>query len=76
MELGIVAGKAALERAGVTPEQIDEVVTGNVYKAGLKGNPARQIQLALGIPVEAGAVTVEQQCASGMRALEIGRAHV
>lgn len=72
VELGIVAGKAALERAGVTPEQIDEVVTGNVYKAGLKGNPARQIQLALGIPVEAGAVTVEQQCASGMRALEIG----
>lgn len=72
VELGIIAGKAALERANVTPEQVDEVVTGTVYKTGLKGNPARQIQLALEIPVTAGAATIEQQCASGMRALEIG----
>ena len=72
VELGIIAGKAALERANIAPDQIDEVVTGTVYKTGLKGNPARQIQLALEIPVAAGAATIEQQCASGMRALEIG----
>lgn len=72
VELGIIVGKAALERANIAPDQIDEVVTGTVYKTGLKGNPARQIQLALEIPVAAGAATIEQQCASGMRALEIG----
>ena len=72
VELGVIAAREALSRSGVAPEQIDEVVTGNVYKAGLKGNPARQIQLALDIPVTAGAATIEQQCASGMRALEIG----
>ena len=72
VELGITAGREALKRAGVTPEQVDEVVAGTVYKAGQKGNPARQIQVGLGIPVTSGACTVEQLCASGMRALEIG----
>lgn len=71
VELGVIASREALRRAGVAAEQVDEVVAGNVYKAGLKGNPARQVQLALGVPVSSGAVTVEQQCASGMRALEI-----
>lgn len=71
VELGTIAAKGAMERAGISPDQIDEVVTGMVYKAGAKGNPARQIQLALDIPVTAGALTVDQQCASGMRALEI-----
>lgn len=71
VELGTIAAKGAMERAGVSPEQIEDVVTGMVYKAGAKGNPARQVQIALGIPVEAGALTVDQQCASGMRALEI-----
>ena len=70
-ELGTIAAKEALKRAGITPEQVEDVVAGMVYKAGAKGNPARQIQLAAGIPVEAGAATVDQQCASGMRALEI-----
>lgn len=69
--LGTIAGGAALARAGVKPEQIDDLVTGCVYKSGLGANPARQIQIRLGIPVEAGAVTIEQQCSSSMRALEI-----
>lgn len=69
--LGTIAGGAALDRAGVKPEQIDDLVTGCVYKSGLGANPARQIQIRLGIPVEAGAVTIEQQCSSSMRALEI-----
>ncbi|MEW5897665.1 MAG: thiolase family protein [Bacillota bacterium] len=71
VELGVAAARAALERAGVAPGQVEDVVAGMVYKAGVKGNPARQVQLACGIPVEAAAATVEQQCASGMRAVEI-----
>ena len=71
VELGTVAVKAALEQSGVRPEQVEDVVAGMVYKAGVKGNPARQIQLNAGIPVTAGAMTIEQQCASAMRALEV-----
>lgn len=71
VELGTVAVKAALDRAGVEPSIVEDVVGGMVYKAGVKGNPARQVQLAVGIPVEAASVTVDQQCASAMRALEI-----
>lgn len=71
VELGVIAVNAAVERAGIKPEQVQDVVAGMVYKAGVKGNPARQVQLEVGIPLQAGAVTVDQQCASGMRAFEI-----
>lgn len=71
VELGVIAGKAAMERAGIKAEQVEDVSVGMVYKAGAKGNPARQIQLALNIPVEAAAACIDQQCASAMRALEI-----
>ncbi len=71
VELGIIAGRESVKRSNVKPEDIEEVTVGMVYKAGAKGNPARQIQLALEIPVSAGAATIDQQCASGMRALEI-----
>ena len=71
VELGTVAVNAALVQSGVRPEQVEDVVGGMVYKAGVKGNPARQVQLNVGIPVTAGAMTIEQQCASAMRALEV-----
>lgn len=71
IELGVVAVNAALDRAGIKPEQVDEVLAGMVYKHGLKGNPGRQVQLGAGIPPEAPASTVDQQCASGMRAFEM-----
>ena len=71
VDLGTIAVKAALEQSGVKPEQVEDVVGGMVYKAGVKGNPARQVQLNAGIPVTAGAVTVEQQCSSAMRAMEV-----
>lgn len=71
VELGKVAVQGALDRAGISPEHVQDVVGGMVYKAGAKGNPARQVQLGLGIPVEAAATTVDQQCASAMRAFEI-----
>lgn len=71
VELGTIAAKEAIKRAGIKPELIEDVTAGMVYKAGAKGNPARQISIAAGIPVTAGASTVDQQCASGMRAFEI-----
>ncbi len=71
VELGLIAVEAALKRSGVSSSQIEEVVCGAVYKAGLKGNPARQIQLKLGCPASGTASTVDQQCASAMRAYEL-----
>ena len=71
VQLATAAAGAALERAGLKPAAVDEVVCGMVYRAGTKGNPARQIQLALGCPESGTASTVDQQCASGMRAFEL-----
>jgi len=71
VELGIIAVKGALAKAGVHANLVEDVVGGMVYKAGAKGNPARQVQIGVGIPIEAAATTVDQQCASSMRALEI-----
>ena len=71
VELGKLVGEEAIRRSGIDRNEIDEVITGMVYKTGCKANPARQIGIGLGIPDKAGALTVEQQCASGMRAIEI-----
>ncbi|MDI6602446.1 MAG: thiolase family protein [Thermoanaerobacteraceae bacterium] len=71
VDLGVIAANAAIERAGINKEDIDEVFTGMVYKEGVRGNPARQIQLKCGIPEKGAAVTVDQQCASSMRAVEL-----
>jgi len=71
VDLGIVAVNGALERAHIEPDQVEDIIAGMVYKSGVKGNPARQIQLKVGIPVQVGAVTIDQQCASSMRAFEI-----
>ncbi|MCX5901768.1 MAG: thiolase family protein [Proteobacteria bacterium] len=71
-ELGRIVGAEAMQRAGIKPDQVDELVCGNVIQAGVGGNISRQIQAALGIPWSAPACTVNQLCASSMRALEIG----
>jgi acetyl-CoA acetyltransferases len=71
VELGMTAARAAMEQAGVTPDQVQEVGCGMIYKEGQKGNPARQIQVAMGMPVDGWAYTVDQQCASGMKAFEL-----
>lgn len=70
VELGTIAAKAAIERAGISPEIVDEYSAGMLYKQGWKGNPARQIQLACGSKASGYAYTVDQQCASGMKAFE------
>jgi acetyl-CoA C-acetyltransferase len=71
-ELGKVAIKAALDRAGVQPGDINEVILGQVLTAGQGQNPARQASIAAGIPVDAPAWGVNQVCGSGLRAVAIG----
>lgn len=71
VDLGKVAAQECLKRAGISADQVEDVTAGMVYQAGVKGNPARQVQLGIGIPETAPAVTVEQQCGSAMRAFEI-----
>jgi acetyl-CoA C-acetyltransferase len=66
--LGAVAIHAALERAGLPGEAVDEAVMGCVLPAGLGQAPARQAALAAGLPVEVGATTVNKMCGSGMKA--------
>ncbi|MEN6391401.1 MAG: thiolase family protein [Syntrophomonas sp.] len=70
-DLGTIALKAAIDKAGIKPDQIEEVAAGHVYQAGCKGNPGRQVTLGAGCPVETVSLTVNQQCASSMRATEI-----
>ena len=71
-ELGAVAIKAALERAGVKPEEVDEVIMGQVLQAGAGQGPARQAAVAAGIPVESPAWSLNQLCGSGLRAVALG----
>ncbi|PAJ88907.1 acetyl-CoA C-acetyltransferase [Burkholderia ubonensis] len=67
-ELGAVAIRAALERAGVPADQVDEIVFGCVLPAGQGQAPARQAALKAGLPLAAGATTVNKMCGSGMKA--------
>jgi len=71
-ELGRIVGQEAIRRIGITPDNVDEIVCGNVIQAGVGGNISRQIQGAIGIPWQSPACTVNQLCTSSMRALEIG----
>jgi acetyl-CoA C-acetyltransferase len=67
--LGAVAIKAALERAGVKPEQVDEVIMGCVLTAGIGQAPARQAMIYAGIPRVAGAMTINKVCGSGLKSV-------
>ena len=69
VELGTAVIKAALERSGVSPDEVSEVVFGQVLTAGAGQNPARQSAIAAGIPAERTAVTVNQVCGSGLRTM-------
>ena len=68
-QLGGIAIRAAVERAGVPGDAVDEVLMGNCLMAGQGQAPARQAALAAGLPISAGAVTLSKMCGSGMRAL-------
>ena len=71
-ELGRVAISAALTRAGVAPEEVSEVILGQVLTAAAGQNPARQAAIGAGIPVEKTAIGLNQLCGSGLRAVAAG----
>ncbi len=71
-QLGSVAIKAALERAGIEATRVSEVILGQILTAGEGQNPARQASIAAGIPVESPAWAVNQLCGSGLRAVALG----
>lgn len=71
VELGVIAAKAAMERAKIQPEQVDEVVVGNVLPAGLGQNVARQVTLGAGVPNTVPAMSLNKVCGSGLRAVSL-----
>jgi acetyl-CoA C-acetyltransferase len=72
VELAVPVIKNVMENTGLEESQVDEVILGNVFKAGGKGNPARQATIHANLSVETPAMTIDKQCASGLRAITIG----
>ena len=70
-DIGVTAAKAAMERAGVRPEQVEESIFGNARQAGGGPNVARQISVRSSVPQEVPAFTVNKACASGMKAIAL-----
>lgn len=70
-QLGAIAIKEAIERAGIKPEQVDEVVMGCVLQGGLGQNVSRQMALDAGLPVEVPTFTINKVCGSGLRAVAL-----
>jgi acetyl-CoA C-acetyltransferase len=70
-DMGAVAAKAAIERAGIQPEQVEETIFGNARQAGGGPNPARQISIRSGVPQEVPAFTVNKACASGLKSIAL-----
>src|SRR5579872_4289357 len=68
-ELGAVAARAAIKRAGVTPADIDEIVIGHARQAGAGPNPGRQVGRRAGVPDASPAQTINKACASGLQAI-------
>jgi acetyl-CoA C-acetyltransferase len=71
-QLGAIAIKAALERSGILPEQVQEVFMGNVVSAGIGQAPAQQASIFAGLPTSIPCTTVNKVCASGMKAIMLG----
>lgn len=71
VDLGALVIKEAVNRAGIKPEMVEEVIMGNVLQAGLGQNPARQATVKAGLPVEVPAMTINKVCGSGLRAVSL-----
>ncbi len=69
IDLGVIAARAAIERAGIDPQLVNEVIYGNVVQAGNGQNPARQVALRAGIPDAVSALTINKVCGSGLKAV-------
>ena len=70
-DMGVVAAKAAIERAGIEPARVEETIFGNARQAGGGPNPARQISIRSGVPQEVPAYTVNKACASGLKSIAL-----
>ena len=70
-DMGVVAAKAAIERAGIRADQVDETIFGNARQAGGGPNPSRQISIRSGVPQEVPAFTVNKACASGLKSIAL-----
>ena len=75
-ELGAVAIRAAVERAGIAPERVDETIMGEVLQAGVGQAPARQASMKAGLPEGVGATTINKVCGSGLKAVMMGSAAI
>jgi acetyl-CoA C-acetyltransferase len=75
-ELGAIAVREAIKRAGIQPAQVDEVILGNVLPGGLGLNPARVAALAAGVPKEVGSYTINKACGSGLKAVALAAGSV
>jgi acetyl-CoA C-acetyltransferase len=75
-QLGAVAVKEAVKRAGARPEQIERVIMGNVLSGGMGQAPARQAVIHAGLPVSTGAITVNKVCGSGLQAVMFARREI
>lgn len=71
VDLGTVAVKEAIKRAGISPDMVDEVVFGTVLQGGLGQNVARQVSIAAGIPIEVPSMTLNKVCGSGLRTVSL-----
>jgi acetyl-CoA C-acetyltransferase len=71
--LGALCVRTALERAGITGDDVDEVIMGNVVSAGLGQNPARQATIYAGLPPSVGAMTINKVCGSGLKAVMLAK---
>jgi acetyl-CoA C-acetyltransferase len=71
-DMGVFTARAALVRAGIVPEEVDEVIFGHARQAGNGPNPGRQVAVRAGIPARVPAYTVNKACASGLKAIVLG----
>ena len=71
VDLGVVAAREALKRAGIGPDKVDEVIFGNVLQAGQGQNVARQVSIGIGVPIEVPSFTVNKVCGSGLKSVSL-----
>ena len=71
VKLGAFAAKGALDRANVKPEMVEEVIFGNILQTGIGQNLARQVSIAIGVPIEVPSMTINKVCGSGLKAVQL-----
>ncbi|GKT03802.1 thiolase family protein [Furfurilactobacillus entadae] len=76
VDLGVIAAKAAIERAGIAPAIVDQTIAGNVLQAGSGQNVGRQISIKAGVPETSPAMTINEVCGSGLKAIRLGQAAI